>query len=577
MRYLVVVLALAAAIWWWLGRPSPQPSPREALPEREVRAPEPAPQPQPSVPQPDPPEPAPPVDAPEPPQPGEQVEVRLSQEPASRYLAEPDSETSEHYCGLVRQIARERGVQAVCDASLGRAAREYVYQFTEFGELVPSDVGQFLVAGSGAVTSDVSFQQVRTTSDGEAALRRAIEALVAERGRKSGQLHVGVGEVWQPGAQLPRHIGVLGTRLGVRLDPLQAQAQPDSSWRVTGTLLAEWQGLHALALGADGAMRELPVAVAGQQLVLEVPTGSSRGPLDVQVLGDGPDGPGKLVQLRVWVGMAPPQSWRFRKPASEAHIDTAAEAEERMFALINADRRAHGLPALRWDPRLRDIAAAHSADMRDRGYFSHRTPDGGMPDDRLRAAGYRAAAFAENIALDDAIAQAEQGLMHSLGHRRNLLDPKVTHVGVGASGEALDGGRYRWWLTQLFAKPAHTVDPARDADGVWRKLVALRRDRGLPELQRDSGLSEAAATGARHGLSGLQGASRVALDDASTRGLLQSPLRAWALQTTDLDGIQLPDVAADPAAVRVGIGLAQDPNNPVGELIVVLLFALSRD
>lgn len=576
MRYLLLVLALVAAVWWWLDRRDP-PSVWPKASEQEARLPEPAPPPKRAAQLFDEPEPPAPVAEPEPPQPGEEVEVRLSQEPASRYLAEPDNETSAHYCGLVRQIASERGVRAVCDASLGRAAREYVYQFTEFGELVPSDVGQFLVAGSGAVTSDVSFQQVRTTSDGEAALRRAIEALVSEPGRKSGQLHVGVGEVWQPGAKLPRHIGVLGTRLGVRLDPLQAQAEPNSVWRVSGTLLAEWRGLHALALGQDGALRELPVTATGPALALEVPTGSANGPLDVQVLGEGPDGPGKLVQLRVWVGMAPPQSWRFRKPASEAHIDTAAEAEERMFALINADRRAHGLPALVWDKKLRDIAANHSADMRDRGYFSHRTPEGGMPDDRLRAAGYRAAAFAENIALDDAVAQAEQGLMHSLGHRRNLLDPKVTHVGVGASGEALEGGRYRWWLTQLFSKPAHAVDPERDADQLWRRLQALRREHGLPALERDPGLSQAALAGARHGLSGLSGASRAALDDASARGLLQSPLRAWAVQTTDLDATQLPEVAADQTAVRVGIGLAQNPSSESGELIAVLLFAMRSD
>jgi len=576
-KFLVLAILLAAVAWWLQRAPEPthhrivQPQPRVSEPEPAPPEAEPVPvQPAEAVPVPRLP--------PRQPQDGD-VAVTLSEAPAPRYLGEAASDTAEHYCSLVQQIARanDQAGAVVCDASLSRAAREYVFQFTEFGELVPSDVGQFLVSGSGAVTSDVQFQQVRTTSEGEASLRTAIQAIVQDPGRKSGVLHVGVGEVWQTGAELPRHIGVLGTRLGMQLDPLETTAPLESTWTVTGRLLRAWRGLHALVMGPDGALRELPVTVTGDAVELAVPTGPHRGSVDVQILGEGPDGPGKLVQLRVWVGQKPPRTHYFAKPLSERHIDTAAEAEQHMFLLVNADRKRHGLPILTWDPALRDIAAAHSADMRDRDYFAHRTPSGSMPADRLQAAGYKAATYAENIALDDAVHQAQAGLMASLGHRRNLLDPKVTHVGIGVSGESLRDGRYRWWLTQLFAKPSQQLDPVRDAAAVLARLDQARTDAGLPALIADSGLSACALVGAEAGVTSFQGASRRALDEVKARDLLNAPLRAWAIQTTDLAALELPAVALDRMAQRVGLGLAQRPDDPSGQLVLVLLFAMQDE
>ncbi|CAN7706842.1 CAP domain-containing protein [Variovorax sp. LjRoot290] len=58
-----------------------------------------------------------------------------------------------------------------------------------------------------------------------------------------------------------------------------------------------------------------------------------------------------------------------------------------MLVLLNEERRKHGLRPLKADPQALETARAHSSDMFARSYFSHITPDGRTPFDRMRRAG----------------------------------------------------------------------------------------------------------------------------------------------------------------------------------------------
>ena len=116
-----------------------------------------------------------------------------------------------------------------------------------------------------------------------------------------------------------------------------------------------------------------------------------------------------------------------------------------MLTLVNQARTDAGCRALTADPALAAVARAHSADMRDRRYFSHTTPEGLSPFDRARAAGIDYAR-AENIAQGQPDAAAVvQAWMDSPGHRANILDCSLTKLGVGVA----EGSGGPWW-TQLF-------------------------------------------------------------------------------------------------------------------------------
>lgn len=123
--------------------------------------------------------------------------------------------------------------------------------------------------------------------------------------------------------------------------------------------------------------------------------------------------------------------------------------ERRIFQLTNEARHKNGLPALDWDNSLAVKARQKSDDMLQNEYFSHTSPDGKTLKDRFQeekpASIRNISRIGENIyvgaRLDystDIKTQARlivDGWMTSPGHRRNILDPNYTHLGVGVAAK----------------------------------------------------------------------------------------------------------------------------------------------
>lgn len=130
-------------------------------------------------------------------------------------------------------------------------------------------------------------------------------------------------------------------------------------------------------------------------------------------------------------------------PLTAAAAASDADAEGRVVALVNVARAAVGCQAVTADSGLASVARAHSADMRDRGFFDHVNPDGLDPFARAARAGV--SARAENIASGQQDAGAVMDAwMNSPGHRTNILDCSLTRLGVGFA----QGPGGPWW-TQL--------------------------------------------------------------------------------------------------------------------------------
>lgn len=121
-------------------------------------------------------------------------------------------------------------------------------------------------------------------------------------------------------------------------------------------------------------------------------------------------------------------------------------AERKMFFMINKERASKGLPLLVFDDKLREIAIKHSEDMFVKGYFSHNTPEGLSPFDRMAEADIAYLYAGENLALAPNIDIAMQGLMNSKGHRANILSSNFGKIGIGV----IDGGIYGEMFSQEF-------------------------------------------------------------------------------------------------------------------------------
>lgn len=125
---------------------------------------------------------------------------------------------------------------------------------------------------------------------------------------------------------------------------------------------------------------------------------------------------------------------------------TRPDLEAQMLVLINRERVERNLKPLKADPPLRDVARNHSIDMFKRGYFSHSTPEGKDPFDRIRKAKISFMTAGENLALSPNLKTAHSGLMESPGHKANILHRDFGRVGIGI----IDGGSNGIMVTQNF-------------------------------------------------------------------------------------------------------------------------------
>jgi hypothetical protein len=115
-----------------------------------------------------------------------------------------------------------------------------------------------------------------------------------------------------------------------------------------------------------------------------------------------------------------------------------AIAVKLMFTEINRLRADEGVPLLALDTNLSVLCREHSRDMAEGGYFSHINPDGLDANDRVRHAGLNCLVTenigvyrTDDIPLGNIISDLMASLYESELHRENMLNPQVTHVGIG--------------------------------------------------------------------------------------------------------------------------------------------------
>jgi uncharacterized protein YkwD len=114
--------------------------------------------------------------------------------------------------------------------------------------------------------------------------------------------------------------------------------------------------------------------------------------------------------------------------------------ERQIASLVNAQRRAHGLPVLHPQPNLTQAARLHSAAMARLPFFSHVSPGGSTPSQRCIASGYTQSGcsrwmIGETIAWGTGSLASPnsivRGWMKSAPHRQILLTAAFRDLGVG--------------------------------------------------------------------------------------------------------------------------------------------------
>lgn len=134
------------------------------------------------------------------------------------------------------------------------------------------------------------------------------------------------------------------------------------------------------------------------------------------------------------------------------------QVEVAIIEMTNAFRRENRLGALKRNPTLDEAARSFAAYLARTGKFSH-TADGRRPADRTQRVGYKHCRISENLALNvdsrgfrtrQLAHGAIKGWKNSPPHRKAMVDPYVTEIGVGVTKAV---GEHRYLSVQLFGRP----------------------------------------------------------------------------------------------------------------------------
>jgi uncharacterized protein YkwD len=138
----------------------------------------------------------------------------------------------------------------------------------------------------------------------------------------------------------------------------------------------------------------------------------------------------------------------------------------RAAGLISAYRAAHGLGQVRVNSRLMKVAADYARVMGERDKIGHKL--GASLPRRVAAMGYDWGYLAENLAasfttLDDAM----RGWKASTGHKKNLLSPYATEIGIAAVATPPGSDHRNYWaLVLAMPRPQRLVARTVILEGV---------------------------------------------------------------------------------------------------------------
>lgn len=165
----------------------------------------------------------------------------------------------------------------------------------------------------------------------------------------------------------------------------------------------------------------------------------------------------------------------------------ANDGERRLFARINTERAAAGLPALAWNGRL-----ALNARERSEALSQAAGGDGALPaetEDHIRRVKLATTVLVENSARAPSVDEAHQAWMANPRQRANILSAVVNQVGIGVI--IVDHATF---AVEVFVHLGPKIDPvkvARDLRGMLP--TTLKNDADLASIAQE--LAERLAAG----------------------------------------------------------------------------------
>ena len=178
------------------------------------------------------------------------------------------------------------------------------------------------------------------------------------------------------------------------------------------------------------------------------------------------DGDAKCVQVesgKPYTGIAPVKA-ETSGPASQPEATTPADDVDAMKQDIvdrtNALRKENGVAALRVNDRLMQAAQVRADEMAAHTVYSHTRPNGGkfntVADCPYMAENIHR--IADWVLSDQTLAErAVADWSASTTHNKNMVNPKLSEIGVGLARGVNDTGDPCWYCVQLFLYDGYSI------------------------------------------------------------------------------------------------------------------------
>jgi len=362
----------------------------------------------------------------------------------------PDEEAG--FSALTRAARGHQGYPLHLDPRLALVARELAREIqsdlSRQPEIMSSDRALKLMNLYGLYETSTRVRSFTylTNGDIQSQVRLYFDA------DRSDYTHAGIGTAPPDRRGRPGVAVVIISERRADLSPFPRRAPMPSSWTLRGRLVNTSRGLTPSIALTDprGRLHLVPINRDGDFFSASITFDGEPGVYRIEVMASGGGKAQVSALMAVTAGGPAAVAATWEVLGFPELLLSEDEAEASMIEMINQVRVKEGLEPLRVDPRLSRMAKDHSRDMKDNRFAGHLSPGKGGVPERARAHGLGNYQVKENIALAPGLVQAMNNLLQSPVHRATLLDPEMTHLGVGIAFDDSQGTR-NYYITQEFA------------------------------------------------------------------------------------------------------------------------------
>jgi uncharacterized protein YkwD len=382
---------------------------------------------------------------------------------------------------------------------------------------------------------------------------------------------VGVGVAERAGGELATVIALQTSYL--ETEPIPRVLPDGGTIRVEGRVLEPYRHPEVFVTRDDGQVIQTPLRrIGGSEFRADVTCEGRSGHQQVEIIAADHKGSTVLANFPIWCFEEPPRSVQVVIGGLDDVPASPEQAEARLHELINRDRERHGLPPLKVDARVAEVARAHALEMAETGVVAHVSPTTGSASDRVQDAGIRTPIVLENVARAYSVIEAHEGLMNSPGHRASILHEAVTHVGVGVVlGEHI-AGRHELFVAQVFTRRGAPMDRQAALEAVHRSVQAIA------PLEAEPGLTAVAQAFAQKLVDGVPRAQAAAeaTRQLEARGVPFADVSSMVAVVSELDGFTPQRALEGSEVTHYGVGLVQADHAVMGDGAFTIVMLVGR-